>query len=337
MAVPGRLLPKKLLAVKDFSSFLQLGFNTWIFRRLPLWLSRLYLGGLAWAYFCLAREHRRAIAKVLTHFAASRQEMPSARRLWPRVRAGICDHYHEKLSLGFRPYDVIRREALENVEVSGREHLDDALAQGRGAIVVTGHYGAVEYLPGTLAFRELPVTVMVHCKSPELRRRLEEHATRAGTRLLDPKSQATFFQAVDHLKQGRILLTQCDEINMWRPYPDRTVKFLGLTLGLDRSLDLLARKSGAPVVFGLIHRLGRGRYRLALEPVSAGGRAAGAELVSRACLTRLSESIYAQPAAWYEWKKLAPHLPPPLEAEAHEDNWLQGLSGSVALSDSGRA
>jgi lauroyl/myristoyl acyltransferase len=333
----GRFLPEKLLVIKDFSSFLQLGFNTWVFRRMPLWVSRLYLGGLARAYFCAARRHRQAIVKVLTHFAESRQDLPSARRLWPRVRAGICDHYHEKLALGFRPYDVIRREALEKVEVAGRRHLDAALAQGRGAIVVTGHFGAVEYLPGTLAFRGLPVTVMVHCKSPELRRRLEDHATRAGTRLLDPKAQSTFFQAVDHLKQGRILLTQCDEISMWRPYSDRTVNFLGLNMGLDRSLDLLARKSGAPVVFGLIHRLGEGRYRLTLEPVTAGERAAGRELVSRACLRRLAENIYAQPAAWYEWKKLAPHLPPPLDAKTHEDSWLHRLPGSVALSDSGRA
>ncbi len=335
---PGRrFLPKGLRNINDLSSFFQLGFNTWVFRWLPGWLSRSYLGALGRIYFHMDNNHRRSIQVSLATFAGARKGLPSPGRLWPRVRAGIIDHYHEKLTLGFSSYKKIKSHALERIEVRGGEHLEQALAAGRGVIMVTGHFGAVEFLPGALAFRGLPVTVMVHCKTPALRERLEGFAAQAGTMLLDPKAQATFFQAVDHLKRGRILMTQCDEISMWRPYPDRSLDFLGLRLRLDRSLDLLARKSGAAVVFGLVHRLGRGRYRLALEPIAVPGQGARGELVSQACLTRLSENIYANPAAWYEWKKLAQFIPTSSGAAVDEDSWLYGLPGRVAVPDSCRA
>ena len=37
-------------------------------------------------------------------------------------------------------------EVLARVEFLGLEHLEDALAKGRGALVVTGHYGSWEFL-----------------------------------------------------------------------------------------------------------------------------------------------------------------------------------------------
>ena len=129
-------------------------------------------------------------------------------------------------------------------------------------ILVTGHYGALEFLPGALAFRGYPLTAMVHCKTPRLKAVLEDRAARANTKLLDPKSGEVFFQALDHLKQGRVVLTQCDEIDMWRPYRDKSLDFIGLRVPLDRSMDILARKSKAVVVMGLVHRMGHGRYVL---------------------------------------------------------------------------
>lgn len=62
----------------------------------------------------------------------------------------------------------------------------------------------------------------------------EEHTTRArapscwSPRLHQPSSS---FQAVDYLKQGRLLLPQGDEISMWRPYAGRTANFPGFIMG----------------------------------------------------------------------------------------------------------
>jgi len=296
---------KKHLQTKDLSSFLQLSWNTWIFGALPAWLSRLYLGVLGWLYFNLAAKEKSAIKRGLAHCLPE----GGAARDWPRIRAGIVDHYHEKLYLAFKSFATIRRNCLKRVKMTNREVLDQALAQGRGVLLITGHYGALEFMPGALAFRDYPLSVMVHCKTPRLKAILEERSAQADTELMDPKSGEVFFTALEHLKRGRVLVTQCDEISMWKPYRDKTTRFLGLTVPLDRSMDLLARKSKAEVVMALVHRRGGRRYELEFLRPAEQPAAAGQTQISAQCLSVLSEYILKQPNQWYEWKKLDQFLP----------------------------
>ena len=307
-------LVKDRLQLKDISSFLQLPYNTWIFGTLPPWLSKLYLRTLGALYFQIASKERAAIQRSLEGTLGKASSPRQARRRWARTRGGILDHYHEKLYLAFKSYPTIRSNCLGRVKIRNQELLDQAMEQGRGVILITGHYGALEFLPGALAFRDYPLSVMVHCKTPRLKAILEERAAGAGTELMDPKSGEVFFTALDHLKRGRIVITQCDEINMWRPYKDKTTKFLGHTVPLDRSMDILARKSKAVVLMGLVHRLDGRQYELELLDPAAHPAAQQSRQVSVQCLSVLSEYIFAQPDHWYEWKKLNQFLPAPQEA-----------------------
>eukprot|EP01022_Parablepharisma_sp_SALTPOND_P035775 TRINITY_DN9654_c0_g2_i1.p2 TRINITY_DN9654_c0_g2~~TRINITY_DN9654_c0_g2_i1.p2 ORF type:complete len:374 (-),score=98.63 TRINITY_DN9654_c0_g2_i1:278-1399(-) len=321
---------KENLKIKDLSSFLQLSWNTWIFGALPAWLSRLYLGVLGWLYFHLAAKEKTAIKRGLAHC------LPGAdgARCWSKVRAGIIDHYHEKLYLAFKSYPTIRENCLKRVKITNREILDQALARDRGVLLITGHYGALEFMPGALAFRGYPLSVMVHCKTPRLRAILEERSARADTELMDPKSGEVFFNALDHLKRGRVLITQCDEISMWKPYRDKTTEFLSLTVPLDRSMDLLARKSKAAVVLALVHRRGRRRYELEFIRPEEHPAAAGQSQISVQCLSVLGEYILKQPNQWYEWKKLDQFLPVQMgTVNAH--NKSEHLFDTLALQSGG--
>jgi len=320
---------------KRLSRFLQSPLITMMFGHLPHFLSRLYLGFFGAIYFLLASDERRTIKKAL-HLCLEELHGPNGNRgSWRRTRKGIIDHYHEKLYLAFPPYDRVKQDLERRGQVSGLEILDQALQKGRGAIMVTGHYGAVEYLPVFLSFRGYQVTAMVHCNSRALRRILEERAARIGIKLLDPKSETIFFSAVQHLKEGRVLVTQCDEINMWHPYKNKKINFLGLEVGLDKSLDIMARKTQAPVLFGLNHRRGRRRYELVIEDPSQHPAAQDLKLISARCLTLLESYIYMHPEAWYEWKKLKPFLERASLEVSHENNQRLGLSGQMAFHSAG--
>ena len=321
---------KQRLQLKDLSSFLQLSWNTWIFGALPAWLSRVYLGLLGMLYFNLAGKETGAIKRALGHCLPGKDPNKS----WSHIRSGIIDHYHEKLYLAFKSFKTIRNNCLKRVKITNREILDQAVAQGRGVLLITGHYGALEFMPGALAFRGYPLSVMVHCKTPRLRRILEERSAAAGTELMDPKSGEVFFTAVDHLKRGRVLITQCDEISMWKPYKNKTTQFLGLTVPLDRSMDLLARKSKAEVVLALVHRRGRRRYELEFLRPQEHPAAAGQSQVSVQCLSVLSEYILKQPNQWYEWKKLDQFLPAQVET-VNARKKTERLFDSLALQPGG--
>ncbi|WP_338605439.1 lysophospholipid acyltransferase family protein [Desulfoferula mesophila] len=327
-------LLKDRLNLKDISSFLQLPCNTWIFGALPPWLSRLYLMALGALYFNIAAKDRKAIQHSLEATLGKAANRREARRRWTKTRSGILDHYHEKLYLAFKSYPTIRKTCLNRVKIRNLEILDQALAQGRGVVLITGHYGALEFMPGALAFRDYPLSVMVHCKTPRLRAILDQRAAEANTELMDPKSGEVFFTALDHLKRGRVVVTQCDEINMWRPYKDKTTSFLGHTVPLDRSMDILARKSKAVVLMGLVHRLKGRRYELELLDPAQHPAAQGATQVSVQCLSVLTDYILEQPEHWYEWKKLTQFVPVPQEV-VNADKTTERLFDSLAFHPGG--
>jgi lauroyl/myristoyl acyltransferase len=316
---------------KDLSLFLQSGFNRFVFRWLPSCWSRAYLWLLGGLFFALSSCKKAAILRALEHHRRRFGVADTLSGLWRRVRGGILDHYHEKLMLGFKPLDRLGRRLEKGLEVEGWEHLEAARARGKGLVVITGHYGAVEYLPLVLAQRGLAVSTMVHCKTASLRRRLEERAASFGARLLDPKEGSVVFSALQHLRENRLLMTQCDEVEMWRPYPDRELEFLGLSLPLDRALDLLVHKSGAPAVFCLLHRLPGGRHRLEVRPLETRAADGRRRSVSRQCLGLLGRRVVASPEAWYEWKKLDQFLPPLPEAEEFHHAATVGLPARAAV------
>jgi len=321
---------------KGLSELLQSPINAAIFRNLPPGLSRAYLGLLGRLYFWLAAKEAEAVRFAQAHCLSGRLYEDELERCWRKTIAGIIDHYHEKLLIGFRPFPQVRDLHLNRVQVTGLKLLEEALALKRGAILVTGHYGAVELIPGALAFRGFPVTAMVHCKTQTLKRKLEERSARAGVSLLDPKSEPILFSALERLRQGQIIVTQCDEFDTWRPYADRKINFLGLELRLDRSVQILIKKSDAPVLFGLNHRLGRRRYNLVVERPEEHPAAQGLEPTSAQCLAVLGHNIYSHPEAWYEWKKLRPFVERAVSGRWAEDRGGFRLPGQVAVQSSGR-
>lgn len=315
----------------DLSRFLQFPLNLLVLRGLPPSWGRTYLRMLGRAYYSCFPEQQTNVRFALEACLPAMGDLSEEDSRWSRVRSGIVDHYFEKLFLGSQRIDRIRENATRKVRLTGLDLLHETMARKKGLILVTGHYGAVEFIPGALGFRGYPVTIMVHCKTAGLQKILEKKAQAAGVKLLDPKAKSVFFSAVKDLKEGRILITQCDEIDSWRPYRDRTVKFLGMEVGLDKSLDILAQKSEAPVIFGLNHRHANGLYELHLQRPGDHPAAAGQDLISAQCLSVLSSYIYKHPEAWYEWKKI-PHLLNQARLEvSHEDRQRLAISDKMAV------
>jgi KDO2-lipid IV(A) lauroyltransferase len=313
----------KSLPGLDLSRLLQTGPSVWMFEHLHPTASRWILGLVGRVYFALDKKKRQRIVASLEAFLESENDPRRLAALWSQVRSGVIDHYHEKLMLGFKPLESLQALLAKRLTIQGEEVLTQAYEQGRGVIMVTGHFGAVEYIPLSLAMCRYPLTTMVHCKSHGLRQALQYKASLFNTNLLDPKSESVLFRALQELKQGRVLITQCDELDCWRPYPNQSINFLGLDCGLDRSLDLLARKSGSPVVFGLMHREAGRRYRLSLHSVSQLSAAPKGQ-VARTCLELLNQNIRQEPEAWYEWAKLARLIDdtPPVAHTNHEPGRL---------------
>ena len=290
----------------NLSKFCQAKLNVFLFRFLPFWLSRWYLSQIGKIYYFLKRREKALIQATIRHIFGADLEPGSLSALMKAAFQGITDHYHEKLFVAYSNFPRLLRFLRNRITLNGEAALQEILAQGRGMILVTGHYGAVEFLPGALSVRGYPATMICRFQTNRLRESLHQRAEAVGLQLVDPEDGNVFVAAIKALKSGRILITEVDEFDEWRPAGGNKVSFLNSLLTADKTLDILQKRSGAPVVTALMQRNGKKRYTLNLTPVL--NKPSEGEAPGKACLRVLETSIQASPAHWYQWKKFGQML-----------------------------
>ena len=276
-----------------------------LMRYLPLRIGRAYVGLLGKAYFLFNRAERDEIKRNLS---AVIRKMPSTDPVDLIIRRtfhGVFSHYHEKLLTAYANYHKVCRFIKNRVAFEGKHLLDQALAQGRGVILVTAHFGAVEFLPTCLALNGYKVTMVVRFKTERLKRALSRRAARLGITLLDAsEGEGVIFSACQSLKANQILITECDEFVAWRPNRLGQASFLGFYCPLDRTLDILHRRYDSPVIMGLVCRSGKYRYGLKLHSLNGSMHEPIGQNIGQRALETLQWYIYLAPEQWYQWKQV---------------------------------
>jgi lauroyl/myristoyl acyltransferase len=244
----------------------------------------------------------------------------SLRKVIRKTFKGIIDHYHEKLFLGYSHFPSLLDFLRKRIRLEGAEILEEALAAGKGVILVTGHFGAVEFLPGALAVRDYPITMICRFKTDRLRNTIKQRAEWVNMEIVDAGDGNTVLSAMKSLKRGRIIITEVDEFEEWRTGAEHHVTFLNRRLPADRTLETMHRRSGAPLVTALVRRDGRRRYTIqfaAINPVAT----QPAPHVGVECLKVLEKAVQLQPVQWYQWKEFGKIIKPlPGREDAHSES-----------------
>jgi len=315
---------KRIFGKIGLSRFLQWRINTYIVRFFPLALSQAYLCFLGCIYYALNKGERKVIENTIAAIFKGRCHPKEIKRTTELAIKGIFTHYHEKLLMAYANYKWLRSFVFKNIRLSNQELLDAALKKGRGVILVTGHFGAVEFMPLTLALHNYPLTMIVRFKTRRLKKALLERARPCGVRLLDAGTENITFAALRTLKENRILLTECDEFEAWRPHKDRSTEFLGVTSPADRSLDALQKKYQSPVIFVLLKRGWNGTYIMEFHDVAEDKETKQGFSIAERALPILGNYIYTYPEQWYQWKQAGLFLRPLLQGVMGETDEVKG-------------
>jgi len=189
------------------------------------------------------------------------------------------------------------------VVFEGREALDEALAAGRGAIVVTGHVGNWELLAASVAAEGYAITVVgrrvndVRFNSLIVRFRRE-----AGLEVLS-RDDPRFVTAVrEALGRGRIVALLIDQDTRGAGV---FVPFFGRPARTPPGPAVLALRARAPVLTVFIRRRPDGGHTIAFAPVPLPARPGRDTVV--ALTARLTAAIEAHirtaPAEWVWWHR----------------------------------
>lgn len=300
------------------SSFLQWKGNVYLYRKLGWDLAFRYLVILTALYFLLNRKEKHNIARALENTFGDRKSDSEMKIIKKGVFNGIFTHYYEKLFNAYEDNKGLAAFFRKSIEADSISKLDECLEKGKGILFVTGHYGGIEYIPIFIAMRGYPISVVAKFATAQLKEKLYDKTKGLGLRIIDANEEKSVMAAIiRELRANRIVFFECDEIEEWKPSPKEKMLFLNKMIGVDRTINLIQRRSGAEVVLGILHRFSLKRYRLVLRT----SRDFAVELrrkpssLTEAILKSLEQHIYAYPEEWYQWKNY-----PKIEAMAPNDS-----------------
>ena len=235
-------------AVKTFSLLVYL---------LPRRSSRALGTGLGHLFYLLQTRRRQLAIKNLKAAFPGRPEGEYKNMLWTTFG-----------HLGCQAVELFNFDAMSSakkmdlIEIQGQEHVEEALAKGKGVMYFTGHFGYWELLVMHHSLRFTTLVVVARTlDNPILDRELERIRTHVGTHVL-PR-QGAIRGLLRALIGGGSVGVMIDQ-----HIQDRSavvVDFLNRPAATTSAIATLALRTGVPVIpaFGL--PLSGGRYRMVYE------------------------------------------------------------------------
>ena len=261
---------------------------------LPLRALHALGGGIGWlAGVASTREHRVAHGNIEHCFPDLDREQRRAlvRDILRESGRGLTEL---AAVWGRNPASTLR--LIRSIE--GVEHLEAALARGRGVIVAAPHLGCWEILNLWLATRA-PLSILYRAPVREaFEPLLVDARTRSGVEALRAEPAAV-----------RKLVRRLAECRLVGILPDQRARhgeglpstFFGQPTRTMTLLSRLAARSGAAVVIAWAERLPRGRgYTIHLSPASAEVAGKDLEIAVRALDRDLEREVRRAPAQ-YQW------------------------------------
>jgi KDO2-lipid IV(A) lauroyltransferase len=260
------------------------------------------LGGFA--YLVLGRSRRVALVNLRLIYGHSLPDKEICRL----ARAAF-------VNLGKFAYDMVRlgkaapQVLMRLVTVSGVDHLDRALAQGKGVVALSGHVGNWELLGAYLSLRGYPINVLAtRLRDNKLDDLVVSIRRQSGLAVLERSRGVK--EALKCLKRGEVLGVLIDQDTS---VDSVIVNFLGRPAKTAVGPVKLALRTGAAVVPMAMLATDDGRYRIEVkEPVVLSGRPGSvAEDVGR-CSRAVESFIEAEPSQWVwmhrRWKSVVEGL-----------------------------
>jgi KDO2-lipid IV(A) lauroyltransferase len=236
-----------------------LKFFSALMARLPRGAALAVGRGAGRLFGCVARRHRHTALDQL-------------RRCLPELgEAGVRRVAREVFeTAGLNTAEVLRwigggdRDIADRIGVSTDGPVREALARGRGALILTAHLGNFD-LMGLWAASKFPLTILSkELKDPALNRFWMEKRQASGLRILP--AHGSYRDCLRLLKRNELLGFILDQ-NMTRE-EGIFVDFFGRAACTTPGLAVMSAHAGAPVVPVFIVRSGRDRHEvLALPPI----------------------------------------------------------------------
>ena len=203
-------------------------------------------------YRFIKKQRQRAIGQMMAGLAISEEE---AKKL---VKASFINMATNVFEIFYMPR-LNENNFRDYIDIEHLERLTDALAEGHGVVVLTGHIGTWEWLSAAFTLSGLPVTAIAKPQPNEQYTRVLNDLRATIHVEIFSRGTSELLAAARALRQGKILGFLADQ----DAGPGGAfIDFLGRPASTPMGPAVFSRKFNAPVIPAFILRQEDGRHRV---------------------------------------------------------------------------
>lgn len=223
--------------------------------------------------------------------------------VWRTARQSYRNYV--KYTVDFLRFPWLDQEDFrQRVTYEGKEHLDEALAGGKGVLFVGMHFGHFDWGAAAMAAYGYSVCGVVDTfEPPRLNEHIQRHREKVGVKVIQLESAGR--AVLRALRKGDILGLLVD-----KPLPGEGVRvnFFGEPIEIPAGAATLSLKTGAPIVPGYILRVGRDRFHGVIMPRidfrPSGDLGKDIVELTQKMVNALEHSIRHYPDQWYMFRRM---------------------------------
>jgi Kdo2-lipid IVA lauroyltransferase/acyltransferase len=211
--------------------------------------------------------------------------------------------------------DSLGKDGLQKLveTVEGWEEIEDVMAKGKGAVLVTGHIGNWELAGAYVAARGVPLDAIVRGMANPLFDAYINHTREVIGMTVVHDSEAVR-RTPRSLRAGRAVAFVADQGVMG--LASTFVPFFGRPAKTPRGAAVFALRFDTPVIFVVALRQPNGRYRIVVERIEApqtGDRDRDVDAIVARFTQHLEKWVRAVPAQYFwqhrRWRRQPPDTP----------------------------
>src|SRR6266851_2729198 len=249
-------------------------------------------GGSAWYWLSSGQRHA-----ALDNYAAALGRERSDPEVARVVRRAF-QNYGRMLMDFLLMASLTPTELIERTSVDGRDHLDAALAQGRGVIMAAPHMGSWDMAGAYAAALGYPISTVADPFPGSLNEAVVATRHTFGLKIISVGRSA--IRAITNaLQANEIVALLCD----LEHGPGVPVSFFGGRTIVPGGPAALALKTGAVLLPACQYATNRG-YHVHIDPALALSEADTKESVMQRVIDRFEDFIKERPEQWYAFRPM---------------------------------
>lgn len=295
--------------------------SRWLIQRMPYPLFRAFTRLFIGLGYCLMLKKKKLALKNLRQVFGTQKSEAEVQRIAQECFDGFGRGMVEVIYYADRPHLI-----PDIVEIEGKEILDDVLKQGRGAILVSAHFGNFLMMYFRMIRAGYPTNVIMRrTRDAKFEKYISDFRRSFGLKTIyDLPSRKCIHDSLRVLRNNELLFILLDQ--NYGTDGRVFVDFLGQPAATATGPVIFSCRTQAPVLPVFIERIGTDQHRIKIEPplkldLCANDPNTLGENVAR--ITRVIEQrIRQQPHLWGGWMhkrwKSKPQRPQTLHERINE-------------------